>query len=177
VVSLRDFEDAAREYEGIAKARARMVWNGEEQEVSLVVAADNDADIRPEDLEKIYKYLNTRRDTNRKLRIVPRIKVPIAIGVEVKVASDYLEKNVLDAASETLRSYFAFENIDIGQDIFLSDIYKALQGVEGLNAARISKLQRRSDLTSGNVRKRMLMHSEEMAAITEPGDISVVFWG
>jgi len=175
VVSLRDFEDAAREYEGIAKARARMVWNGEELEVSLVVAADDDADLKTEELKKLQEYLNARRDTNRKLRIVLRKKVPIAIRVEVKVASDYLEENVLDSTTDALRSYFAFENQDIGQDIFLSDIYKALQRVDGLKAARILELQPFSQ-PSGKVPERMMISPEEMAAIIDPKDVSVPIW-
>jgi len=106
---------------------------------------------------------------------VLRKKVPIAIKVEVKVASDYLEQNVLDSTTDALRSYFAFENMDIGQDIFLSDIYKALQRVDGLKAARIIELEPSSQL-SRKVPERMMISPEEMAAIVDPKDVSVTIW-
>src|SRR5215210_106896 len=67
VVSLRDFEDAAREFAGVAKARANLEWDGLEQVVRLIVAGDKGAAVTGETKKNLVKDLNSRRDANRKL--------------------------------------------------------------------------------------------------------------
>jgi uncharacterized phage protein gp47/JayE len=140
VVSLRDFEDAAREFVGVAKARATWKWNGEEQVVCLTVAGDGGDEVGEKTRESLRKDLNSRRDPNRELEIASYCRVPVQVEASIKVRPDRVPEEVRAAAQEALEAFFAFENLEIGQWIHLSDIYRTLQGVEGVVAADIDHL-------------------------------------
>ena len=74
IVSLRDFEDAAREFAGVAKARANWEWDGEEQIVHLTVAGDGGAEIVDKPYENLVKDLEqpTRHQPQAGGRSPPR---------------------------------------------------------------------------------------------------------
>ena len=141
IVSLRDFEDAAREFTGVAKARATWVWDGEEQVVQLTVAGDEGDVIGDDVMKDLRDYLDARRDPNRKLVIGPHQQVFVEIEALIQVNPYYVDEKVQAAAEDALLDYFAFENLDLGQPIHLSDIYRVLQDVEGVVAVDINRLQ------------------------------------
>ncbi|MEI6103923.1 MAG: putative baseplate assembly protein [Methanothrix sp.] len=194
IVSLRDFEDAAREFKGVAKARSNSYWDGEEQAVILTVAGVDDADMDPI-LQELVGYLNVRRDRNRKLRVKVRRKMPLQMMVEIKSGSDFLHKDVQTAVTNALKEHLAFENLNLGQSIHLSDLYLAIQCVAGVVAARIIMLQFK-DLSYSEQKKRLAtfhtangvgipdsvqshlyISSEELIAVENPEtDIIVNLW-
>jgi uncharacterized phage protein gp47/JayE len=141
VVSLRDFEDAAREYVGIAKAQATWVWDGEQQVVFLTVAGDDGAEVDGKLAADLKAYLDARRDPNRGLRLESFRKVPITVRVTIEVDVAYVAEAVQQDAIASLKSHFAFEKRDLGQSVHLSDVYQALQEVEGVVAVDIGRLQ------------------------------------
>lgn len=141
VVSLRDFEDAAREYSGIAKAQATWVWDGEQQVVFLTVAGDDAAEVDGTLAADLKAYLDARRDSNRGLRLESFRKVPITVQAMLEVDSAYVAEAVQQDAIAALKNHFAFENRALGQSVHLSDVYQALQEVEGVVAVDIDRLQ------------------------------------
>jgi predicted phage baseplate assembly protein len=143
IVSLRDFENAAREFAGVAKALATWVWDGEEQVVHLTIAGDGGAKIAAgtPTYENLLADLNSRRDPNRKLLVEPYREVPVQIEAVIQVHSDYVAEDVRASAEKALEDYFAFDNLDLGQPIHLSNIYRVLQDVEGVVAVDINRLQ------------------------------------
>lgn len=142
IVSLRDFEDAAREFAGVAKARATWVWDGEEQVVHLTVAGDRGAQVTGTTHKNLVADLDSRRDPNRKLVVATSYgKVPVEIEAVIKVHSDYVDETVRASAEKALQGYFAFDNLDLGQPIHLSDVYRVLQDVKGVVAVDINRLQ------------------------------------
>lgn len=196
IVSLRDFEDAAREFKGyVAKAKSTWYWDGEEQAVLLTVAGVRDKDPSPI-LTELVDYLNVRRDRNRKLRVSARKKMPIRMAIEVKADSDYLDKDVHAAVTMALNDHLAFENLNLGQSIHLSDLYQAIQCVGGVVASHITMLQFKG-LSDSELKKRLAtfhlenginvpdsvqnhlyISSEELIVVENPDtDIIVNLWG
>lgn len=55
----------------------------------------------------------------------------VNFGIDFKIVTDYSENkfNALEAATLSLRNYFANNTFDIGEAIFVTDIYKELQKV------------------------------------------------
>lgn len=175
IVSLRDFEDAAREFAGVAKARATWVWDGEEQVVQLTVAGDEGARVIGDTYENLVKDLNSRRDPNHKLVIGPHRQVFVAIEARIQVNPDYVDEQVQTAAGNALLDYFAFENVDLGQSIHLSDVYRVLQDVEGVVAVDINRLQYKDEgdqtshgATAEPVQGHLRVFPAELAAIERP---------
>ncbi len=140
IVSMKDFEDAAREYIGIAKATASCHFDGEQRAVLLTVACDEDADLGEDLKGDLRDTLDARRDPNRKLIIEHRTRVECEISAVVETHPDYLEEQVCAAADAAVRQFLAFENVALGQSLHLSDFYRVLQQVEGVVAARVVKL-------------------------------------
>lgn len=181
IVSLRDFEDVAREFAGVAKARATWVWDGEDQVVHLTVAGDEGDPITSDTYENLVKDLNSRRDPNRKMIVESYHELPTEVEASIQVDPDYVDEDVQAATENALQNYFAFENLDLGQPIHLSDIYRVLQEVEGVVAVDINRLQfKRGDdrvshgATEEPVQGHLRIFSTELAVIEDPTADAVV---
>ena len=142
IISLRDFEDAAREHAGIAKARAAITWNGEDQLVELTVAGDH-GDPVPGDgvlYKALLDDLNQQRDPNRKFRLVSYQKVPVLLDAVLFVNTPtYVLEDVLAAARAAIIAFFDFDHLSLGQTVHLNDVITALQNVPGVVALDVNR--------------------------------------
>lgn len=142
IVSLLDFEDAALAYPGIAKARAAWNWDGLEQAVQLTVAGDDDTIITGQVLKNLIADLNSRRDPNRKLTVLPHRPVAIIIAAAILVdTGNYVASEVQTSVAQALAAYFAFDNVNLGQAVHSSEIYAAIQNVTGVLGADVDTFQ------------------------------------
>jgi hypothetical protein len=179
IVSLRDFEDAAREFAGVAKARAAVVWDGEDQVAHLTVAGEDGTQITGDLYDRLVKDLNARRDRNRRLSVVSYRPVYLLVDALIVVDPAYLAEDVVRRCREALAEHFGFGNRDFGQAAHLSDVYAALQAVEGIVAADVNRLDFKPTgidvpLPSPVVRDHLAIGPSEMAAIERPEDIVVI---
>jgi predicted phage baseplate assembly protein len=140
IVSLRDFEDAAREFTGIAKARSAWEWADESRRVRLTVACDGGAPLGPETQASLVRYLDLRRDPFRRMRVEDHTERPVLLALRVAAHSDYLVEGVRAAVRTTILEFFAFDHRDLGAGLHLSDLYQRLHDVEGVVAADIDVL-------------------------------------
>lgn len=191
IVSLRDFEDAAREFAGIAKARAAWELSGGEMAVRLVVAGDNGALVGGVVMQNLRQYLDARRDPNRRLLLQGFTRMAAVVRGVVRVDPRHVAANVQIAALGALRNYFAFENLDLGQAVHLSGIYAVLKNVPGVVAADIDEFTFKTigSMTFAERRQRgikfgpllipdavqghLLMRSSELAFIENAADAVV----
>jgi hypothetical protein len=143
IVSLRDFEDAARAYSGVAKACAAWQWDGVERAVLLTVAGDDGATIEAGSTthSNLVADLDSRRDPNRKLTVQSFDPVSVEVEAAIEVDEAYDGEEVQADAVAALVDYLAFDNLDLGQPIHLSDVYRVLQDVEGVVAVDVNRLQ------------------------------------
>ncbi len=140
IVSLRDFEDAAREFTGIAKARAAWVWEGSERMVQLTVAADAGVRLGRETKERLVAYLNHRRHPYRKMRVRDYEPRPVLVSANILSHPDHLPEDVQERVQTALLEFFTFERRDLGQGLHMSDLHQVLQEAEGVIAADIDAL-------------------------------------
>jgi len=160
-VSLEDYEALARTYSGVAKARA--FWERrdpsdpaglrrlEQPRVSLTVAATD----RTPPLQAVFRsalrgFLDARRDPNQPLVITDFTPVSVDLAVTIEPEPDLQAERVradVAAALSAVRnpdgSYglFAFERLDFGLSVHLSDVYAVVQGVPGVHAALVTTFQ------------------------------------
>ena len=140
IVSVRDFEDAARELAAVAKARAYVDWDGEEQSVFVVVAGSAGSSLE-NSVRDIAASLDAQRDINRKMRVLPHARLPIEVSLDVIAHGDYTLEAVRAAVGTALAGLFAFDNRELGQPVFFSDLYRVLQAAEGVVAADLDVLR------------------------------------
>lgn len=147
-ISLRDYEDLARSYTGIAKAKAVKVLRNENEYIQLTIAGEKGKKIKITDqtYKNFMAYLDLHRDINHIVNVVPHSERPLALKAVIQADSKYLKEEVLSAARRKVLNYFDFNNLQLGQAIHLSDIYAVLQSVKGVNAAVIKYLDYKSQL-------------------------------
>ncbi|MCC7174005.1 MAG: baseplate J/gp47 family protein [Bryobacterales bacterium] len=140
IVSVRDFEHAARELAMVAKARAYVDWDGEEQAVFVVVAGPGGTSLA-NSVKDIAASLDALRDTNRKMNIVPHASRPVELALDVIAGSAYTLDAVQAAVEEAIEELFSFDNRELGQPVYLSDLYRALQALDGVVAVDLDVLR------------------------------------
>jgi hypothetical protein len=172
IVSLHDFEDAAREFVGVAKAQATLVREGGEPMVRLIVASHQGTDV-VRICADLATALDGRRDPNRKLDVVPYDEVPVQVEATVHVHPDHQEEVVLAAARRALEEAFAFDRLELGQDVNLSDTYRTLQDVDGVLWVSIERLHVKGEEES--VQVHLTIPPGKLAVIEDPAD-DIVVW-
>jgi acylphosphatase len=184
IVSLQDFEDAAREYAGVAKARASWLWSGEEQIVYLTVAGAGGTPITGPAFDNLVADLNSRRDPNRTLRVRGYSNIAVAVNVTIFVSADHVRDIVLAAAQAAVAAYFSFDNQQFGRPVHLSAVYAVLQGVEGIVGTDITTLQYKYSAdatshgaTSNAVQVHLRINDDEMAALEDPASDALITIG
>jgi predicted phage baseplate assembly protein len=171
IVSLRDFEDAAREFVGVAKARAAMVWDGEEQVVQLTVAGDAGATVEPGGTThtNLVLDLNSRRDPHRRLLVNSYQRVPIVMAAHVWVEADSLPETIQADVAKAIVDLLDFENVDLGQTIYASDLLRAMQQVKGVVAVDLVQFHELSGSPSGqDVAEYVRIGPHQLVAIDNP---------
>jgi predicted phage baseplate assembly protein len=171
VVSIRDFEDAAREYVGVAKARASFVWDGEGRIVNLVVAGDDGATI---DIagSGLLADLDVRRDPHQPLVVRNFQRRPVVVRLSVAVDDRYVALTVRRAADAALRGLLAFDALELGEAVHLSDIHRAIQHVEGVVAVDVDEF-RFTTQPVGTLEPRLLVAPHELVWVADPDDLEV----
>jgi len=176
IVSIKDFEDVAREYPGISKARARWSMEKDEQVVDLWVLGEGGDDVEGTVLSDLRSYLDARRDVHRNLRVEQCRKVHVQVKARVVVDPTHREVDVLMAAEERLREHMDYHNVEIGESLDVSDVYEALQAVPGVIYVDVDRLKYGTDpereaheMPVGEVLPRLRILPGEIASTEPPG--------
>jgi predicted phage baseplate assembly protein len=142
IVSLRDFEHAALDQTGVAKAVATWTWSGRHRVVHLTVAGDDGAALSSDALTELHRFLDRQRDDRRPLRIDNYVRVPIRLRLEVtaddRVLPDVVVADVLDAIDDVL----GFDEIDFGAPVDASVISRRLHEIDAVLGVRWLELSR-----------------------------------
>jgi hypothetical protein len=140
VVSLRDYEDFARNFLGVGKAQAAWLWSDGKRVIHITVAAAGGGPIGPSSdlINNLRKAIANAGDPRQTVRIDPYS--PSYFGVDARVLIDqgcYSPEKVLATVRKALEDEFSFERRMFGQDVEESDILALIQGVEGVLAANL----------------------------------------
>ena len=142
-VSVQDYAALAQQYPGIARAAARWLGNGG---VELVVA-DIDGET-PANLSALRSFLDLRRDTSVRLRILTPQAVDVHVAIIVERDRRYLAdvvrrtiSNALLGSGENEPGLFTFRSRRLSDPQSLSGLYEHLlrqDGVVGVRATRFA---------------------------------------
>lgn len=173
IISRRDYEDAARELAVVAKARASLRWNGIEQEVLLTVAGEAGEVPGPDLLRVILDDLNARRDRNQRLVVSPHEPVAVLIDGRVQIDAAYLPDNVIAALTARLLRLFDFNNRDLGQPAFRSDVFRACHEVAGVVAVDFDQFRPRDAIGSADAPSDVLIAEPNQILQLAAADLSL----
>jgi predicted phage baseplate assembly protein len=142
VVSLSDYEDYARAFGGIAKARAVALPAGGTTLVQITVAGAGGAAVAEHPtIELLRGALDTVRDVAVPVRVDSFRPIPFRLAVEVLADPDRIAADVYAAVAGALRDFYAADRRDFGRPVTTAEVLAAVQRVIGVQAARITELR------------------------------------
>jgi hypothetical protein len=142
VVSLRDYEDFARAYRGMAKAHATWIRTGEARQVFLTVAGSGGRNVGAGLLEDLVRALRAVGDPNLPLAVESYRPAFFGLRARMRVDPDYVPERVVQAVREALGARFGFETRSFGQGAALGEVVAAIQGVPGVVMVDVEELYR-----------------------------------
>jgi predicted phage baseplate assembly protein len=129
LVSVQDYADFARTFAGVAKASAVRLSDGRRQLVHLTIAGLDDIPISTgSDLyvnlsQALYQF----GDPQQPIEVDARHAMFIFIGAKIRVLPDYQWESVEPQVRAALLDAFSFERRDLGQDVLLSEVIRAIR--------------------------------------------------
>jgi hypothetical protein len=183
-ISLKDYEDLAREYTGIAKAKAivirpcdlkytnnfpQITIDYEFEEIILLTIAGDKGEIidSTSSLQKSFMdYLNLHRDYNHKVKLLPHDFTNLKLKVYIQIDPAYIQEDVLNDAKSAILEYFNFENMQLGCAIHLSNVYSLLQKLSGVIAVKFEYFDEKIVLTP-ELKYHIPISSNSLASIDE----------
>ena len=141
-MAVEDYEDFARTYAGIGKASAARISTGRRQIVHLsILGADNiPIDINSDLYLNLVQALQQLGDPNLPLQVDICEVMFIVISARVRLLADYQWESVESKIRTTLLDRFSFERRDLGQPVFESEVFSAIQGVGGVDYVELQIL-------------------------------------
>ncbi len=144
-VTLKDYTALAMQAGGVAKVRARSTgWN----RVDLYVAPEGStlAPCPPALKQKLVGYFETRRMVGTSVRVMDAVPVPLDLSVEVVPEPHYDPVTVRARAQAAVEGVIAFSAVDFGRPVYLSKVYEAVEAVEGVLAATVTRFRRQDQV-------------------------------
>lgn len=147
-IVLRDFAAL------VQRAAALLQWNGSWYEVLVAVDARGTGDPAPDLLDAIEAHLYRFRRIGHDLRVKGAIAVPLHIEMTICVSPDYsqggVKAAVLDRLSDRPRAngelgFFHPDRLTFGKEVALSPLVAAVQAIEGVEAAQVTRFSRLYD--------------------------------
>lgn len=153
-VSLRDYEDFARTFAGVAKALATWSWDGGARKVLLTIAGPEGAEIaeNSDTFKNLLAALKQAGDPNVRIEMKSYRKATFQLAGSIKPVPEFLPEKVLAAVGQALRAQFSFEARSFGQPVSLSEVVATIQAVPGVAAVDVDKLYRVGESAVWNAR-------------------------
>lgn len=134
LVSVQDYEDFARTYAGIGKARAAELSDGRRQLVHITVAGADDIPLdKHSDLYRnLRQALRDFGDPYQAIQLEIRELMLIVISARIRILPEYRWEAVVTDVRAALLDRFSFERRELGQDVLLSEVMSVIQNVRGV---------------------------------------------
>lgn len=157
-VSLQDFKDLLLRVPGVVKATASN--NGSDvtlypvtyQDNYLSTTFGNSITISSGIAADTLTYFEPRTVVGASVGIAGSVSLTqVYISATINVLDGFVQRWVLDAATEVVDEFFTFDNVSFGQTLALGQIYRALMNVEGVDYVNITVFNTsNSGIASGN---------------------------
>ncbi|RIH82436.1 putative baseplate assembly protein [Calidithermus terrae] len=142
VVSLQDYEDFARTFAGVGKAKATGLPMGERPLVHLTIAGAAGAPVEPgsELFERLRGAIRAYGDPYQPFRMQSYEALPFALSAEVRTDPRYEREAVLEEVEQALLEAFAFERRAFAQRLSAGEVIALIQGAHGVVAVDLDAL-------------------------------------
>src|SRR5262245_45228296 len=140
-VTASDYVALTQRTGAVAKVRARSrAWN----QIDVYVApAGSACQPVPELLRRrLVGYLEDKRMAGTLVRVLDAQCVAIDVTAELVTDERFAADAVLSGVEAAIAGVLAFETVDFGQTVYLSDLYASVEATEGVVAVTITRFRR-----------------------------------
>ena len=164
-VSVQDFQDLALTYSGIAKASATLSRVDGRSAIVLVVATSGGEPLPDPLRNSLAAFLRSRSVPNQNLLIRDYKPFPVRLSVEVHVRSSFLRAPTGVLVQRALGSgntpdgkegYFNFNQRGLGENLYLSDVYAMVEGLEGVEFLVVTEFRDEANAASSSVARDVI---------------------
>ena len=174
-VTEEDYARAAEKHREVSKAVATFRWTGSWHTVFVTIDPVGRTDVPPELEQRVREWVTRFTQAGYDLEIDPPTFVPLEIGIDVCVAPNHFRADVEEALLAALgnrtlpnrsQGFFHPDNFTFGQALYLSQLYAAVERVEGVDSALITRFQRFGRVPDGELEEgRIPMGRLEIARL------------
>ncbi len=157
-VSVLDYEDFARAYAGVAKARAAVLQLPSGPTVCVTLAGDRGAALTPSNplWINLLAALRNSGDPHVPLRLLTHAASTFRLGLKVKVDAACDSAAVLVAVEAALRARYHFDARELGQPVQQSELIAVVHTVPGVLALDLDFLYGGSAPPSQTIKSRQV---------------------
>jgi hypothetical protein len=150
-VTEEDYAKVAERWPEVSKAVATFRWTGSWYTVFITVDPVGRNDLPPDMAQRVLTWVTGFTQAGYDLEINAPIYVPLDIVVDVCVAPYHFRADVEQALLLALSNrvlpdgslgFFHPDNFTFGQPLYLSQLYKAIMAVDGVDSASVTRFQR-----------------------------------
>ena len=141
VVSLSDYQDFARAFPGIGKARADLAWVDGASRVLLSVAGATGGAPGAEVLDNLRLAIATLSDPSQRFLLGASVLRYFRCAARVAIDPRHEAATVLAACTAKLQSAFGFEARDLAQSVTAAELLTLMHQVPGVVAVDLEVLQ------------------------------------
>jgi hypothetical protein len=145
VVSLRNYEDFARGFAGIAKARADTVWDGVDRRIVVTVAGPGGETVDPDQgdvFDNLIAALRGFGDPFVRVTLVSYRPAYFRLAARILVYPDHLPDVVLARVEAALRDAYGFDQRGFAPLVAASEVIGTIHTVAGVAAVDLDLLHR-----------------------------------
>lgn len=158
VVSVQDYEDFARSFAGIGKARAELLQHGRQQFIHLTIAGIEDGPIdQGSDLyNSLTEALKKHGDPRHQFSLAARELFVLVLSAKVAVHPEYQWADVEQRVRATLLEQLSFAKRALGQDAYLSEVISTIQNVRGVHSVDVDVFDHVPQIQEAGAQRRLL---------------------
>ena len=148
IVSLKDFEDFARDFAGIGKAQAVSLWNGQANVVHITVALASGEPIGLGDktYDDLLDAIKNSCEPTQTFHVDDYTRMFFCVDASIRIDYPRFEKEeVRNRVEGVFYKAFSFEQRSLGQPITAAEIITVIHGVPGVVAVDLNKLYENTD--------------------------------
>ena len=176
IVSLADYADFARAFQGVAKAHAVSVWGPGGREVLLTVAGADGAEV-PDDGPVHRSLLDAiAKAGDPHVAVTVRSYEPVPFRLAATIGRDpaLLPETVLAAAEAALLAHFSFAARAFGQHVPLSEVLAVLHGARGVVSVDVDALYTGTTVELQPLLQARVPRAGEDVASAEPAQLLTI---
>lgn len=134
IVSLQDYEDFARAFAGISKAKAIWTWHNNRKAIHITISGVDGANVEEGSIlyNNLQKALSLNAVEGTHVRIDSFKQKYFTLGGGILVDPTYEFDLVREEVVKLLRQKYSFDERDFGQAVYKSEVINTIQSVEGV---------------------------------------------